>query len=383
MKSKEELLAAVDQMAPIVEANFMALDTERTLPKALVDALEQSGLLMMSAPKAVGGSELNLLDQYEVYKAVGYLDGSLCWTMMTTGTSISWPAGYLSDEAANVLYFGERIPRVSTSVLPAGTAVKVANGYRLNGRWGFASGVFHAEWLLAGGMLELEDSDQKQRMFFMFPAADATIIDNWHAAGLRGSGSGSFEVNDLFVPEHFSWAFDAKLRRPTQLHKLGLMGFVINEHPGLALGVARRALDEITKIAVNTSSRFRGKGLADREVFQNQLAIHELRWQAADALAKDIFKKLWGTVVEEDSTGPSDKELAQARAAGTFISKEAIENTSFAFRLGGGRAIMEDHILQRCLRDIQAVSQHFLTSGVSYENYGKFLVDHPEANLRG
>ena len=89
---------------------------------------------------------------------------------MTTGTSISWPAGYLSDEAANVLYFGERIPRVSTSVLPAGTAVKVANGYRLNGRWGFASGVFHAEWLLAGGMLELEDSDQKQRMFFMFPA---------------------------------------------------------------------------------------------------------------------------------------------------------------------------------------------------------------------
>ncbi|MEM7113393.1 MAG: acyl-CoA dehydrogenase family protein [Chloroflexota bacterium] len=380
MATQAELLQAVEQLRPVVEANWMQMETERTLPDELVAALDASGLLMMSAPRVVGGSELDLIEQLDVYQAVGYLDASLCWAMMTCGTGISWSAGYLSEAARNEIYGGSHIPRTAIAVLPAGRATPIDGGYRLTGSWNFCSGVRHAEWLVGGGILE---GPNPRRLFAMFPAEKATIVDNWHAAGLRGSGSAGFKTENIFVPNRFVWFFDDPLTLPTKLHRLGLLGFVINEHPGLSLGVARRALDTVKNEAKEAHSRFRGKSLAGRPVFQKALAEAEIRWLAARSLIENGLRRLWAVVDGDETAVPSNALLAELRAIGTFISKEAIDITTIAFQYGGGRAIMENNVLQRCLRDIHAVSQHYLTSDVAFENYGQFILELHNAYLRG
>jgi len=381
--SAVDLLGEVAKLKPVVEANWMKMETERTLPDEVVTALDQSGLLLMSAPRAVGGSELDIVSQLDVYQAVGYLDASVCWTMMTCGTGVSWPAGYLSEEARETIYGAQRVPRVSISVLPAGTATQTDGGYLLTGSWNFVSGINHAEWLVGGALFEDETAPTQRRMFAMFRAEQVTLVDNWHAAGLRGSGSAGFSVESLFVPEQFVWFLDDVLTLPTKLHRLGLMGFVINEHPGLSLGVARRALDTVIEDAKLSHSRFRGRSLADRAVFQEALARAELRWLSARALIENGLRRLWHQVEQDDDAYASDALLAELRAIGTHVSKEAIQITTTAFQFGGGRAIMESSVLQRCLRDIHAVSQHFLTSEVAFENYGKFILGLPDADLRG
>ena len=377
----DELLARARALEPIVSENWEQMEVARTLPEPLVDALVTSGLLMMSAPRAVGGSDLTLVEQFSIYEAVGYMDASLCWTLATCGTGAGWSAAYLGPSAREEVYGPGIAPKVSVSVLPAGRALQVEGGYLLNGQWGFASGVFHADWVVGGALTVVDEGVKPSRTFHMMPTASVKLVDNWHAAGLRGSGSGGFAVTDVFVPDAFSWLFDGPLHEPARAHHLGLMGFVINEHPALALGVARRALDEITTVAKVSHSHFRGKSLADRQVFQKSLARAELRWRAARTLILEALDRLWAYA--ERAETPPDALLAELRAVGTHVSKEAIELTTIAFQYGGGRAIMSNNILQRCLRDIHAVSQHFLTSDVSFENYGQFLLDLPDANLRG
>ena len=379
--SAEQLLEKVEALQPLVEAHWSQMEAERTLPTPLVEALVESGLLMMSAPTDVGGSDLSLVEQFPIYEAVGYLDASLCWVMATCGTGAGWPAAYLGAEVRRHVYQDGIAPKVSVSVLPAGRARPVDGGYMLSGQWGFASGVFHADWVVGGALTVTADGEKPQRTFHMMPTNSIVVVDNWDAAGLRGSGSGGFKVDDLFVPDGFSWQFGGQLSQPARAHHLGLMGFVINEHPALALGVARRALDEIIAVAKYSHSQFRGKSLADRQVFQKALAQADLRWQAARTLILGGLVRLWEYA--ESATTPPDALLAELRAIGSFVSKEAIDLTTIAFQYGGGRAIMSNNILQRCLRDIHAVSQHFLTSDVSLENYGQFLLELPGADLRG
>ena len=178
MYSAGDLLDEVAKLGPVVEANWMKMETERTLPDEVVTALDRSGLLLMSAPRAVGGSELDIVSQLDVYQAVGYLDASLCWAMMTCGTAISWPAGYLCEEARETIYGAGRAPRTSISVLPAGTATRADGGYLLTGSWNFVSGINHAEWLVGGAMFDGEAADPRRRLFAMFPADQVTLVDN-------------------------------------------------------------------------------------------------------------------------------------------------------------------------------------------------------------
>jgi len=371
-EKRQMLLQAVANVRDILAADAEESEVLRTLPPASVAALTDSGLFAMKCPAELGGAEADPVTQIEVIEATSYIDPSAGWCLSICNGGISMAGSLLPQPAIEQLFAGGRPPRVAGSIKP-GKAVPVDGGYRISGRWPWGSGVRHAEWLGAVAMIESDGHPPYLRISF-FPAAQAEIHDNWHVSGLKGTGSCDFSVSDLFVPEAFT--VDLRTWEPVRggpLYQLGLLGLLINELAGFALGVARRALDAIIELA-KTKRRGYGKqtALAEREVFQRAIGEGDLRLRAARALALEVFEKAWQTVCAGHK--PDAELQVEMRSVTTYVADVALGIATLAFRYGAGSAIHLTNILQRCLRDLQAGSAHLMVSDVAYEMHGQCLL---------
>ncbi|MEE8302333.1 MAG: acyl-CoA dehydrogenase family protein [Candidatus Tectomicrobia bacterium] len=376
------LLRAVDGVRATLAAHADESEALRTLPDACVQALTDTGLFALKCPAQLGGAEADPATQLEVIEAATYIDPSAGWSLMIGSGSLAIIGAFLPDEAIAQMFTGDRPPRTAGALMP-GKAVPVEGGYRVSGRWSWGSGVRHAEWVAAQTLVVSNDAGRPQPRMVVFPAAQAEIDDNWHVAGLKGTGSCDFSVSDLFVPEAFTFdsiAWEPKRGGP--LYHLGLPGFVIDEHAGFALGVGRRALDEVIDLA---KSKRRGYAkqvsLVDRHVFQRAVAEGDLRLRAARSLMLEVLERAWQTVCAGQS--PEPRLQAEMRSAATFVTDVALDITSMAFRYGGGSTVWLNSILQRCLRDLYVGASHLMVNDSAYENYGQFLLELPDADPMG
>lgn len=381
-EKRRALLKAVANIRDTLAAHAEESETLRTLAAASVNAITDAGLFAMKCPAVLGGAEADPVTQLEVIEATSYIDASTGWCLSIGNGGVSILGSCLSQEAINQVFAGSRPPRVAGSLTP-GKAVAVDGGYRVTGRWSWASGVRHAEWLLGLTIVEPDGRNDPYPRNCVFPAAQVEIHDNWQVSGLRGTGSCDFSVSDLFVPEAFT--FDMRTWEPKRggpMYRLGLPGLLVNELAGFALGVGRRALDEIVNLA-RTKRRGYGKqtALAERGVFQRMVAESDLRLRAVRALAIEVFEKAWETVCAGEI--PDVQLQAEMRSVTALVTDVALDITTQAFRYGGGTAIHLHNILQRCLRDLQTGATHLMVSDSSYEMYGQCLLGVQEVDPMG
>jgi alkylation response protein AidB-like acyl-CoA dehydrogenase len=263
--------------------------------------------------------------------------------------------------------------------MPMGTAVPVAGGYRVSGRWPFASGVRHSEWISTSAMVERPGGPEALKV--VIPTASVELHDNWHVVGLKGTGSCDFSANDLFVPSAFTWRLmGGQPKRGGPLYRLAFPGYVANEHAGVALGLARAALDRfVAKETERSRSYVAGSpAMATRPVIQDALARMELKLRAARLLAIDVNEDAWRTL--EAGGEVSVQQQCELRAAATYSTEVAVDIVTEAFRHAGGSAIYTQHALQQMLRDINVAAQHRMVSAAAYENLGRALLGVPEVN---
>ncbi len=375
------LMDAVESVRGTLEAGTEESEETATLPQASVDALYDSGLFRLKLPHVLGGAEADLVTQLDVLEAISRIEPSAGWCLMIGAASLGGLGAFLPDEAIDELFVDGNPPRTAGVFAPFGQAVPVDGGYRLNGRWSFASGVRHSQWISAGARVVTEKEGYPPQVRVVIPTADVKIHDNWQVMGLRGTGSCDFSVEDLFVPDRFAW--DVSLTEPLRggaMYRLGRPGFVTNEHSAFALGVGRLALDAVTEVA---ASKMRGYNstslLANRAAFQRTLSESDLRLRAARALNVEILEEAWQTVCQGHTPGPALQ--AQMRSVCTYTTDVAADVATQAFRYGGGSAMFTSSILQRCLRDINAGAQHQMVSDAAYENHGQFLLGLPDATV--
>ena len=377
-QKRKVLLEAVESIRETVLDCANDAEQTATLPKAAVDALEGAGLFALKLPAEFGGAEADPVTQIEVIEAMALIDSSAAWCMMIGATNIASPAVMLPDEAVRQIFHNGSVPRAAGVGMPSGKAVPVNGGYRVTGRWKFASGIRHSRWLSAGVHVEADGTESEPIRRVVFPTEQAEILDDWQVAGLEGTGSNGFSVADLFVPEEFTWSMGARPKRGGPLYLLGRSGFVANEHAAIALGLGRRALNGIISLA---QTKMRGSTsrtlVATRPSFQRAIGECDLRLRAVRALVMQVFEKAWDVVC---AGSPPEPELqTEMRGCATLATDVAVEATSMAFRYGGGEALYLSSDLQRCHRDMDAAAQHLFVSDAVYENLGKFALGLPDA----
>ena len=379
-EKRQILLAAVEGVRDTLLAGADEAEANATLPPATVQALDDAGLLALKLPAVLGGAEADLVTQLEILEEVTYLDTSAGWCTLIGAAAIAGPGAFLAEKAVAQIFAGGQVPRAAGAFMPSGKAVPVAGGYRVSGRWAFASGIRHAQWVSATARVVSDGAAAPALRRMVMPVEAVQIHDNWQVMGLQGTGSCDFSVTDLFVPESFSW--DAQRARPQRggpLYRLGMPAFVANEHVAFALGVGRRALDTLLDLA---QSKQRGYGpaatLAARPAVQRALGESALRLRAARALAIESYEAAWATVCAGQTLSPHLQ--AEMRSVATFATEVAVDVTTQMFRYSGGTGLYVTSVLQRCLRDINAAAQHLMVSDAAYENYGQFLLGLPDAD---
>ena len=368
------LLEAVESVRDAVAASADESERLGTLAPTAVAAIRDAGLFTLKLPQSLGGAEADPVTQIEVIEALSYIDAAAGWCLMIGATAIGQPGAFAEDEAIAEIFGNGRIPTAATSTALRGKAIPVEGGYVLTGRWPFASGVRHAEWMAAGATVQTAPDAEAVNISLVFPASKGRIHDNWHVAGLEGSGSNDISASELFVPTAFSWdptVWESK--RGGAIYRMGRPGFVANEHSGVALGIARRALDEIMTTAPNKK---RGNpptaSLADREAFRGDIATCDLRLRAARSLSHEVYERAFQTAC--DGQVPDADAQSEMRAVSTYVTEVAVDVATTAFRYAGGSAIQRSNMLQRCLRNINAAAQHFMVSDTALENYGASLL---------
>jgi alkylation response protein AidB-like acyl-CoA dehydrogenase len=290
------LLEAARSLAPRIAAASDRFDTDRRLPDSLVTAIKSAGLYRMLVPRSVGGAELNLSEFSEVIEELARHDGSVAWTV-SQNSGICRMAGCLPEEGRREVFgFAEMV--VSWGNGPS-TARKVPGGYRVTGRWVTASGIHHAVFtgahnapmVDAQGSPVLEADGTQKKVTLFFPTADIAIEDAWQVSGLRATGSDTYSVTDLFVPDHRA-AFEEPLE-PGTLYLFGTTNIFATGFASVALGIARGTLDALRDLAISKSPRGIEGPLSGQQFAQMQLARAEADWRAARAYLHRTCDECW------------------------------------------------------------------------------------------
>jgi alkylation response protein AidB-like acyl-CoA dehydrogenase len=289
---------------------------------------------------------------------------------MVGASAIGWIAAFLDDAAIDEIFAGGRAPAAAVVVYPAGIATPCGDGYRVTGRWAFASGVRHADWIVLGVRVQHRSHDPRGHRMVVVPASAVSISDDWHAVGLAGTGSCGVSLIDGDVPASFTWDFTyGRPYRGGPLYRLGWPGFVAHEPAAFAVGVAYRALDAL----VEQTSRSAAPASARIEY---SLGAAELRLRGARALVRELCDAAWDAAVRTDAV--PDTLQAEMRAAAASTTDAAMDVIVQAYRAAGGAAVYRASVLQRCLRDLSAAGQHWLASDAAYETYGHHLLRRSE-----
>src|ERR1700731_4789754 len=201
----KSLLADIQSLAPDIAARAAEIEAGRGIPIDLVKDLRSVGVFRLLVPRSHGGLELELSQAVEVIAALSKIEGSVGWiAMIAGGTQLLAPL--LPRETYDQVYRNGPDVIFAGSNQPAGTAEATSGGWRVNGRWPFASGSPHADWLIGfcaiaeNGKPPVGPREQATVRGFVLPAAGWEIEDTWHAMGLKGTASHHIALRDAMVP---------------------------------------------------------------------------------------------------------------------------------------------------------------------------------------
>jgi alkylation response protein AidB-like acyl-CoA dehydrogenase len=379
-----DYLQKARELAPTLAAASDEIEELRELPERIVEALIEGGFFRMLLPRSLGGAELDPLTYVQVLEEIAKADPSTAWCLgQNSGCSMSAP--YLEPAMAREIFGPPRGILAWGPDLPgAGRGVAVEGGIRVTGRWGFATGSRHATWL--GAHVPIFEPDGTPRMnpngrpfvrTVLFPKSSAEIIDNWHVIGLRGTGSDSYALNDLFVPQKYTCSRDneAERREPGLLYRftsgmIYAMGF-----SNVSLGIARGALEAFVELARDKIPRGARKTLRENNVIQSETAQCEAKLRSARAFIHTTLREMWEEAEERGDFGP-DKHW-QLRLASTWAIHQARDVVATIYHAAGATAIFNDNPFERRLRDIHAGTQQGQGRPIHFETVGQILLGLP------
>jgi indole-3-acetate monooxygenase len=364
------VLEAARSLAPSIGKRAAEVERARRVPPDLLDELRAAGCFRVLLPVSHGGLGADLPSAMRVFETLARADASVGWTVMIGGCC--WADLMGLPRATFDALFAARPNVITAGVFnPSASISREGDGYRVTGRWSFASGCQHADWLFGNCVEGMVDGRPQLRMA-LFAPDQAVIEDTWTVSGLSGTGSHHFRVEGQFVPRERtldplageSCVDDAIARVPVPALLCLAIGSV-------AVGIAQGALEDIAALAAGKTPLLAASKLAANAHFQFQLAHADTELRAARALLYESAESTWATAA--GSSPMTLEQRARVRAAAVWVTEAAAEVVMSAYRAGGGSSIYGESALQRRLRDVNAVTQHFLVRPDTLTTAGAIL----------
>jgi alkylation response protein AidB-like acyl-CoA dehydrogenase len=366
-------------LLPLLDLHGREIDHRRELTPEVVDALAAQDLLRLLLPRSLGGQEIHPLEFCKTTEAIAQGDASTGWFVNQSNVSSATSAAAMPHDAAAAVFDGPRAGLAWGAIHNKSTAIRVDGGYRLTGTWSFASGSRHTTWIGAHSAVQNPDGTPHIRYgrpdvrSFLFLRAKAKIIDDWHVLGLRGTGSDTYSVTDMFVPDEHAPDREAPEERresgplytfhSTPLYAIGFCG--------VTLGLARRMLETYTALARGRHSRASTTAMANNNAVQREIALLEAKLSAARAFLHEVVCQAYDAAAAGDLNVDLRMRL---RLATTFGMNEAADVSIACYRGAGSAAILESAPFERRFRDAMSASQHMQAMLPLIEMVGRHII---------
>jgi indole-3-acetate monooxygenase len=378
------VMHAACTMVPQIQAAAEEIERGRRIPQPIVKALEHAGVFGMAMPHAWGGPELDPLTQFRVIEALAMADGSVGWCAMINCDG-GYITAFLDQDAAQSMYCDIMVGTAAAAT-PTGKAERIAGGYRVSGRFPFASGCHHCQWAWLGcvvvedGKPRIDQNGVPETRQCFVELSRCEILDTWYTTGLIGTGSNDLLVDDVFVEaEHtFNFRDSSLIRRPGPLYAFPLMFTAKASAP--ALGIARHALDALIDIASRKPARryTLGQGVEPPKMMRDDVFIQEAVGRAETMLTSarahqfDVMGELWMTMVNGNE--PTPPQVARFTTAATHVIGMCVDVVQLVCKAAGGTAVYQKGPFDRCLRDVLTMNQHAIGSLRTSEMAGRLLL---------
>ena len=370
-----EVRKAAAALGPQIREAAEETEQGRRLPPRIAQAIKECGVFGMAMPPAWGGAGLDPLEQLRVIETLARFDASAGWCAMI-GIDGGWYSSFLDQDVAREL-FRDANAATASSILFAGNAKRVDGGYRVSGRWPFVSGCQHSEcWAFTCNVIDQGGKRIPEMRLVYVRASMGQVLDTWYSTGLRGSGSHDVELKDVFVPEAHTISFPQfQAQRPGPLWAFPLLFLYV--FPGVALGVARAAIDAFIDIANRREITIAALGgqrvlLRTAAAAQSTVAQAEGLVRSSRSHIFQVMGEIWATLMRGESLS------TQLRASYTIAVTNAHRNCTKAvdllFKANGGSSVYARGPLDRCFRDMHTINQHHLASSAFDEKAGQVLL---------
>jgi indole-3-acetate monooxygenase len=365
----QPLVQAAAALRPVLRLYQEEIEREQRLPPVLVERLHAAGFYRMVIPRALGGLEVNPLTYLRAVELLAEGAGSVGWNIANNSVGQLVTLG-LPDEGVDEIYaHGADTVIAGTAVPGGGQALPVEGGYRVSGRWSFGSGCQESAWML--GSFQVLDGGQPRRrpdggsLYWrgVFPRAEAEIVPgSWDVAGLRGTGSFDWTVEDVFLPErrtmpHAGIPLDNQWERwPGVTYSLPVQCWVGPHHSAVITGIARAGIDALIELAGGKQPRGRPAGLlGENPQVQDAVGRADAILNAGRVYRSAMIAELWNTVAAGKST--TLEQRTRCRLAAIYAADSAREAMDLMYRHGGSTSFQRASRLAECWRDLHVVGQ--------------------------
>jgi alkylation response protein AidB-like acyl-CoA dehydrogenase len=362
------LVQAAAALRPVIHSYQEEIEREQRLPPTLVEQLQAAGFYRLVIPREIGGLQVDPLTYLRVVELASEGAGSVGWSLANNSIVQLITLG-LPDEGVHEIYaYGADTVIAGTAVPGGGQAVPVAGGYRVSGRWRFGSGCQESSWML--GSFQILDGGQPRRRpdgtvgywRGVFPRAEVQVVEgSWNVAGLRGTGSFDWTVEDVFLPErrtmvHAGVPLDNQWKRwPGITYALPTQAWVGPHHSAVITGIARAGIDALIQLAGEKTPRGRTDLLCEHPQVQDAVGRADATLNAGRLYRSAMITELWNTVAAGKET--TLEQRARCRLAAVYAADNARAAMDLMYRHGGSTSFQRESRLAECWRDLHVVGQ--------------------------
>ncbi|MFJ8532166.1 acyl-CoA dehydrogenase family protein [Streptomyces sp. NPDC093591] len=357
----------LDRVLALVAERRAEFEEKRHIPRDVVAAFKRAGIYRASAPKQFGGDALPPAEFLPVIERISVADGSAGW-VASFGSSLIYLAALPLDTQAELYAAGPDVV-FAGGLFPVQPAERVDGGYRVSGRWRFASGCKGADVLGVG--IDAGADRAGRPLTAVLRPDQVEIAENWDVIGLRGSGSHDLVVNGAVVSRKWTFSRGGAPTVDEPLYRYPSVPYAAQVLAVVGLGIARAALDRV--IAQGGRAGYTGAPKpAERATYRIAVGQAEAQLRSARAFFYEITEEVWSTV--EGGDPATTEQASLLRLASTHLASTSFEVVRTAYQLAGIPAIEDGDPMQRYLRDASVVPQHAFLQESTYDGAGAVLM---------